>query len=143
MNKNYPISNDTIRLPISTFKRGVTNDLFNCDQSVSERKKAAEKVLKYLCEKYKLPMVQLYVLDEPQRKLKNGKILGDYSPSYKRIRIYNLTASLHKVVSIKTFYDTLLHEFMHHYDIEALNLDKTLHTSGFYQRISDLKVKLS
>jgi hypothetical protein len=32
---------------------------------------------------------------------------------------------------------------MHHYDLHYLHLEKTLHTAGFYTRISDLQKKLA
>lgn len=86
--------------------------------------------------------VKLTVLNKPQRKKANGKTLGFYTVGRHHITIYNLTATTQKTVSIKTFYDTLLHEFMHHYDYKVLKLENSLHTSGFYQRISDLKNKL-
>lgn len=86
--------------------------------------------------------MKLTVLNKPQRKKVNGKTLGFYTVGRNYITIYNLTATTQKTVSIKTFYDTLLHEFMHHYDYKVLKLENSLHTSGFYQRISDLKNKL-
>ena len=58
------------------------------------------------------------------------------------IRIANLTAVRGKVVAGKTFFDTLIHEFMHHIDRKLLNLPSTPHSPGFYNRIDDLKRKL-
>ena len=49
--------------------------------------------------------------------------------------IYNTTTKTKKTIAIKTFYETLLHEFIHHYDIVGLKLGDSLHTSGFYKRI--------
>ena len=42
----------------------------------------------------------------------------------------------------KTIYETVSHEFIHHYYIVGLKLGDSLHTSGFYKRIGDLKEKL-
>jgi len=36
------------------------------------------------------------------------------------------------------FLETLLHEWVHHYDFTGLQLDRSLHTSGFFARIRDL-----
>lgn len=74
--------------------------------------------------------------------LKN-KTMGLYNRGTATIYIYNKTAVRGEKVSIKAFADTLLHEFMHHYDYYVLKLPKSLHTAGFYKRISDLKAKLS
>ena len=45
-------------------------------------------------------------------------------------------------MSIKSFADTLLHEFTHHYDTRYLKIESR-HTAGFYKRISSLKGNLS
>ena len=70
----------------------------------------------------------------------NGKTKGKGDSP--QITIYNKTAVKGDVISIKAFYDTLLHEFIHHYDYEVLKLDRSIHSAGFYKRISDLKNKL-
>ena len=38
----------------------------------------------------------------------------------------------------KVFLETLLHEWVHHYDFTGLELDRSPHTSGFFNRIRDL-----
>jgi len=55
------------------------------------------------------------------------------------IRLYKYTAKKNKVRSSKGVLDTLLHEFAHHLDHVKLNLTRSLHTSGFYNRIGWLK----
>lgn len=72
-----------------------------------------------------------------------NKTMGLYNRTNATIYIYNRTAIKGQEVSIKAFADTLLHEFMHHYDYYVLKLPKSLHTAGFYKRISDLKTKLT
>ena len=78
---------------------------------------------------------------------RNGKLIkkvyGRYMINLNTIEIFNLTAMTKKPVAIKTMYDTLLHEFMHHYDFTKLKLSESLHTKGFAMRISDLKKKLA
>jgi hypothetical protein len=49
------------------------------------------------------------------------------------IRIYLRTSARAQPVAFKTFFNTLLHEWVHHYDHEALG--DTIHCAGFYQRI--------
>lgn len=69
------------------------------------------------------------------------KRYGAYYPRTKRISIQNKTAVQAKVLAPKTFLDTLLHEWMHHYDYERLRLN-SIHTKGFYERIRSLKDRL-
>lgn len=66
---------------------------------------------------------------------------GSYYPKTKRISIQNKTAVRGKDLAPKTFLDTLLHEWMHHYDFQKLHLN-SIHTKGFYERIRQLKNRL-
>jgi hypothetical protein len=43
-----------------------------------------------------------------------------------------------KVFSYRQFMNTLLHEFMHHWDFHALKLARSFHTRGFFLRVDDL-----
>lgn len=125
------------------------SELLESSENRLERQKNAQKVLNYLCATYSIPQCKLVVTDniQPHKTTTRGtlksKILGHYKPSGKEITIFNRTAVRKQSVSIKCFIDTLLHEFMHHYDIEYLKLGGTLHTAGFYKRISDLRNKLT
>lgn len=117
-----------------------------------DREQRSQELLNYLCDEFHIPKVKFIVADKPRkvsmggRKTTHGFIrvakYGDRNVS-KYISVYNYTAKTHKVVAIKTFMGTLLHEFMHHYDLQYLKLDKSLHTAGFYTRISDLQRKLA
>ena len=140
--KSYIKSNEITEVKLKAFRSSFSKDIILCGESITDRQKESQKCLDYLCDKFKIEKVKLTVLNKPQRKKANGKTLGFYTVGRNYITIYNLTATTQKTVSIKTFYDTLLHEFMHHYDYKVLKLENCLHTSGFYQRISDLKNKL-
>lgn len=141
-NKSYIKSNEITEVRLKAFRSSFSKDIILCGESITERQKVSQKCLNYLCDKFKIEKVKLTILNKPQIKKANGRTLGFYTVNRNHITIYNLTACKQKTVSIKTFYDTLLHEFMHHYDHKVLKLDNSLHTSGFYQRISDLKNKL-
>ena len=52
------------------------------------------------------------------------------------------TAVRRKVIAFKTYVNTLVHEFMHHYDHQRLQLGASYHTRGFYQRVGDLVAQL-
>ncbi len=58
------------------------------------------------------------------------------------IRIYNLTAIRQQVLSPRVFLETLLHEWVHHYDFAALRLPRSPHTSGFFERVRSLALGL-
>lgn len=70
------------------------------------------------------------------------KVHGTYTVGRGNIRIYKYTAKQGKVRAVKSTLDTLLHEICHHLDFEFLKLSDSLHTSGFYKRISCLKKQL-
>lgn len=109
-----------------------------------DRIRYAEELLKYLSAKFNISCPQLQVLN-CKRKINNkgtSQTYGLYVVQLQRIVIYNLTAIKGEVISNKMFYHTLLHEFMHHYDHKVLRLKKSLHTSAFFKRINDLRLKL-
>ncbi|MFH1998608.1 MAG: hypothetical protein ABIK28_02955 [Planctomycetota bacterium] len=73
----------------------------------------------------------------PHSRDSQGRVRGELygsCASYGNIRIYLLTASRGKPTAFKTFFNTLVHEWVHHYDFEALG--DTIHCSGFYQRVA-------
>lgn len=140
--KSYNKSNEITEVRLKAFKALYSKNILSSGETIAERNKVSQILLDYLCDKFKIEKVKLSVLNKPQRKKGNGKTLGFYTVGMNHITIFNLTSTTHKTVSIKTFYDTLLHEFVHHYDYKVLKLDKSLHTKGFYMRISDLKKKL-
>ncbi|MCZ6696095.1 MAG: hypothetical protein O7A63_06080 [Acidobacteria bacterium] len=73
---------------------------------------------------------------EDPRVARGGKSLG-------RIRILNRTPARGDVVRGTAFLNTLLHEFCHHFDAEALRLERSFHTAGFYARIRHLRDQIA
>ena len=143
--KVYEKSNAITSVDYVRFSHKEYNNVLSCGEGVLERQKAAQNLLDYLCEKYKVSRCKLVVRNaaQPTFSAGRGKKLGQYRTGIHTIEIWNLTAKQKKVVSIKVFLDTLLHEFMHHYDMEYLKLGATIHSTGFYKRISDLNMKLA
>lgn len=94
-----------------------------------------------------LPPCKLTVADRPQRhRTREGRLelktYGYYRCDWDAgearrgaIRIYNLTAIRQQILSPKVFLETLLHEWVHHYDFAGLRLARSPHTSGFFARI--------
>jgi hypothetical protein len=111
----------------------------------TNRTRTGQALLDYLCDKYNIRRIPLVVLEKPRLCIKNGQRYGFYQRTGMRgikIVIYNITAKTNQKVAIKTFANTLLHEFIHHYDTEYLKIE-TMHTLGFNKRITDLQKKLS
>ena len=140
---NYEISNKIENVRLNSFKSDYSKSLLRSSDNISQRHKRAETLLNYLCTKFKINNITLLVTNKPRPCKGRGQIGGWYVPTEKKIIIYNTTAKTNKTISIKSFYDILLHEFMHHYDYEVIGLTDSLHTRGFYKRIIDLKNKLS
>src|SRR3989339_98636 len=110
------------------------------------RQDLGEKLLDELCDLTKIDIVKLNISDENQHHQKrNGKLVmkryGQYQPGKNKIEIQNRTAVRGQILAPKTLLDTLLHEWLHHYDTCHLKLN-SIHTKGFYLRLNDLKEKL-
>jgi hypothetical protein len=73
------------------------------------------------------------------------KTLGCYHQSslngkpYKWIEVFKFTAKRQQHIAAKTATDTLLHEINHHIDTDKLDIRPSLHTAGFYLRISEMQ----
>ena len=111
----------------------------------AEKREAAGIILvSALCRQVGSTTPRLVVLDTPRpHRMREGRLsyqkLGTYSGRTRTIRVHNLTARRAQVVASRTFLDTLLHELLHHWDAELLKLTRSLHTSGFYHRLGNLK----
>ena len=110
------------------------------------RESIGQLLLDELSRCYKIIPPQLRVLDAAQKhSKKNGKLSRKIFGTYKsgNIEITNRTAIREKVVASKTFLDTLIHEFMHHFDFFVLKLSRSLHTAGFFARLNEIKNGIS
>ncbi len=129
--------------------RGVALAILD-ESSVQARQRKGQELLDVLNAAAGLPPCRLTVADRPQRhRTREGRLelktYGYYRCDWDdgevrggSIRIYNLTAIRQQVLSPKVFLETLLHEWVHHYDFAGLRLDRSPHTSGFFTRIRSL-----
>lgn len=119
------------------------------ETTAAGRQEKGQRLLDVLDEAAGLPACKLTVADRPQRHRTRGgklelktygyyRIAWESTPRRGTIRIYNLTAIRRQVLAPKVFLETLLHEWVHHYDFTGLQLDRSPHTSGFFNRIRDL-----
>jgi ABC-type phosphate/phosphonate transport system substrate-binding protein len=145
----YIKSNTVVAVALSKFSKKEFQAVLNSNETAANRQKTAQSLCDYLCGKFKMPRVSVVVTDRAQPHSTNSrgslhsKTLGNYAPLSMVITLFNKTAVKRQIVAIKTLADTLLHEFIHHYDYTRLNLGASPHTAGFYRRIGDLKTKLS
>jgi len=112
----------------------------------NRRQKLSEELLDELCDGSRIDIVKLCISNTKQyHKKSKGRVAmkryGYYKTAEKYIYIQNLTAVRGQILAPKTFLDTLLHEWMHHYDTYKLKI-RSIHSKGFYERINDLKGKL-
>lgn len=134
--------------------RGLAMRIAAAPDDHRERRRLAQLLIDELDDVAGLPACQVTVADRPQVHEHDGRRLqsktyGYYQCSSRggavaqaRIRIYHRTAVRQQVISPKVFLNTVLHEWMHHYDFAGLQLDRSPHTSGFYTRLRALAESL-
>ena len=145
--RNYRKSNAKMSVDfyVSKKSRILTTQLLRSSR-VDHRQRLSEKLLHELSLLAGIAAARVEISDKKQHHVKqSGRVVmrryGYYRPSDRFIYITNRTAVRGQVLAPKTFLDTLLHEWMHHYDRERLKLN-SIHTAGFYARLKDLKEKL-
>ncbi|MFA5133794.1 MAG: hypothetical protein WC459_03260 [Patescibacteria group bacterium] len=151
MDKNYLKSNHITEVDLLATKNALLYTKILMDSSLEpERQKFGEALLDELSDAAKIDIIKLKISPARQfhKKLKTSagwrivsKQYGYYRPDSRYIYIYNRTAIQGKTLAAKTFLDTLLHEWLHHYDYKKLGLN-SIHSSGFYKRLNNLKNKL-
>ena len=100
---------------------------------------ASQQFMDLLSKIFIVPQKALSLLDKPrphsrdERGRVRGELFGSCA-SMGNIRIYLRTAAREQPTAFKTFFNTLVHEWVHHYDFEALG--DTIHCAGFYERVN-------
>ena len=129
---------------LSCLPASLKESVLSSDESIASRQKSSQALADAVCDALGIKKIKVCVRDsrqlyknKPHSSSTRFKTLGRCWLG-KNIEIWNKTAKTQKVVAIKTFYNTLLHELSHHIDWFKLGLAESLHTSGFYQRISYL-----
>ena len=125
----------------SRFSHKQYRALLSCGENAEKRKVAAQKLVDYLCEKFEIPRCKVWVADRMPRVTRGGSNVGVYYVFHKVMTIWN-NEDFMKPCSNEFFTETVLHEFMHHYDHNYLKLKKSPHSEGFYARLQDLTNKL-
>ncbi|MFC1612299.1 hypothetical protein ACFL29_00410 [Patescibacteria group bacterium] len=147
MDLNYLKSNRIlkVKLKVSENARMYAKIILD-SQDEFDRQKFGDALLDELCDAARIDIVNLKISSARQshRRRENkivSKQYGYYKPGTNYIFIHNRTAVRGQILAPKTFLDTLLHEWIHHYDFKRLRLN-SIHTSGFYARLKYLKEML-
>jgi hypothetical protein len=157
---DYTRSNRIRTLPLTDPEQAAraAHRLLDARDALSRRVLGTE-LLAVLAAQTGVSVPELVVPDEHQpHRRRGGRIVyslqGDYrrrlpspqDPSVARagkplgrIRVPNLTPARGEIVRPTAFLNTLLHEFAHHHDAEALGLLRSFHTGGFYARLRHLR----
>ena len=139
---NYKRSNEIETYDKARLSHKSFSALLKCGETKAERQQAAQNVCNEIAKAYKIVAPKVLVTDKPRPKHGVAQTYGFYTTGAHKIIIYNTTAKTAKPIGIKTFADTLLHEFTHHYDQEYLGIN-SIHSAGFYKRISNLKGRIT
>jgi len=143
--KNYEKSNKIITVDISLSDNILLYARTLLDSGEEhERQKFGEALLDELSDAARIDIVKLKISSARQyhKKFQNkivSKQYGYYKPDTNYIYISNRTAARGQILAPKTFLDTLLHEWLHHYDYKKLGLSRSIHSAGFYKRLNHLK----
>jgi hypothetical protein len=107
---------------------------------VLDLKSPAQRLLDTLNGAFELEPKRVFLRDSPRpHKRRKGRIVyevhGLCDPAGP-IEAYTRTAARGQPVALKTLLDTLLHEWVHHYDF--CRHGESVHCTGFYERLSQL-----
>jgi len=148
----YRRSQAAVGLPVppGAVARGLAIRVLEAPDDHRERRRLGQLLLDELSAAAGLIRVELLVADRPQVHEHDGRRLQSKTYGYYRcwfaeaavsrahIRVYHRTAVRRQVISAKVFLNTMLHEWVHHYDFAALRLPRSPHTTGFYARLRAL-----
>ncbi len=107
---------------------------------------ACQSLLDALCDRADVRRAEFVLTDAAVAKFRRGRAVWKLYGTCERdgtITVAYRTAVQHKVFAYRTFLDTVVHEFMHHYDLHGLRLATSFHTSGFYQRVRAITAQLA
>lgn len=108
-------------------------------------REATQAILDLLCDAAGIPRATLKLKDTAYAKFRGGKAVWKLYGTCERdgtITVAFKTAVRRQVFAFRTFFTTVVHEFMHHYDDRKLRLAASFHTSGFYHRVRGLRNRL-
>jgi hypothetical protein len=100
----------------------------------------AQRLVDHFCEEFVVGSKPVELLDQPRpHRRRGGRIVFELHGQCRRdgaIQVYVRTAAQRRPIAIKSLLETLLHEFVHHYDFDCFGAP--VHCSGFYERLGQL-----
>ncbi len=152
LNSTYMRSQAHSGLPVApdVVARGLVMSVLEAGDDATDRRRLGQMLIDVLDDLAGLPPCAVVVADRAQVHEHDGRRLQSKTYGYyrcrfidgavteARIRIYHRTAVRQQVISPKVFLNTLLHEWVHHYDFAGLRLARSPHTAGFYARLRAL-----
>jgi len=105
----------------------------------SEREYNAKWIIRKLCTAYDLPECDVHIYDEEYIKV--SKLFGilsethmaEYDSETHEIRIWNKDRDTHQDLNPDNFFESIVHEFVHHFDLYYFGTLK--HDKSFYNRM--------
>ena len=102
--------------------------------------RACQDLVGVLDEGFGLPSKRVLLRDRPRpHKRSGGRIVyevhGECDPDGP-LEVYTRTAARAQPVALKSLLDTLLHEWVHHFDFATF--DESVHCDGFYERLAQV-----
>lgn len=94
---SYEKSNSILEVALKRFSSSYSHDFLSSDTSIKDREKNAQKLVDYLCDKFKIPHCYVIISNKRQNHVtRNGKLIkkvyGRYMINLNTIEIFNLTA---------------------------------------------------
>jgi hypothetical protein len=87
------------------------------------------------------PPVKVHVR-EVRPDLEDAELHGLYTfasdDTPARLEVWMRTRALERVVKLRTFLRTVIHEVLHHLDVTLFAMDNSFHTEGFFRRESSV-----
>jgi hypothetical protein len=101
---------------------------------------ASQALVDLLDGELEIPRKQVFLRDRPRPHRRSGgrivyELHGECDPEGP-LEIYTRTAAHGRPVALKSLLNTLLHEWVHHYDFSVF--DESVHCAGFYERLNQL-----
>jgi hypothetical protein len=102
--------------------------------------RGAQGLVDVLCDEFVLAHKKVELRDEPRpHRRRAGRIVFELHGQCRMrgsIEVFVRTAAQQRPVALKSLLETLVHEFVHHYDFDAFGA--SVHCSGFYERLGQL-----
>ena len=108
--------------------------------SPAELRQGCQGLVQVLNGAFDLPAKRVLLRDRPRpHRRRGGRIVyevhGQCDPEG-LLEVYTRTAAKARPVALRTLLNTLLHEWVHHYDFALLG--ESVHCSGFYERLGQV-----